>query len=71
MLQVSEMSSEVVVPVSPEPKKNFMPVKCLLWRMCPIVSLREKDCVNKGTPSCKEFIRYVRDSNGVYSGDLR
>jgi hypothetical protein len=42
-----------------------------LWRMCPIVSLREKDCVNKGTPSCKEFIRYMRDSNGAYSGDLR
>jgi hypothetical protein len=65
------MSSEVVVPIPSEPKKNFMPVKCLLWRTCPIVSLREKDCVNKGTLACKEFIRYMKDSSGVYSGDLR
>lgn len=67
---VREMS-EIVVPRSPEPKRSVMPVKCLLWRMCPMISLREKECVNKGTSSCREFIRYLRESNGVYAGDLR
>lgn len=65
------MSAEVVAPRPIETKKNSTVVKCLLWRMCPVVTLKEKDCIHKGSPSCKEFIRWLNNSEGRYTGDLR
>jgi hypothetical protein len=65
------MSSEAVVERQVETKKNSLGVNCLLWRMCPVSTFKEKVCIHKGSPSCKEFIRWLNNSEGRYTGDLR
>jgi hypothetical protein len=65
------MSAEVVVQYPVENKKSGRAIKCLLWKMCPVVALKETECIQKGSPSCKEFIRWLNNSEGRYAGDLR
>ena len=56
------MSATVTLPRSAENRKSEVPVKCLLWRICPIVSVKEKECVHKGDSSCKEFLRLLNSA---------
>jgi hypothetical protein len=57
-----KMSATITLPCPTESKKNDVPVKCLLWRICPIVTVKDKECVHKGDSSCKEFLRLLNNA---------
>jgi hypothetical protein len=61
------MSSTVTLPRSSEDKKFTMPVKCLLWRICPVVAIKERECIHKGDSDCKEFLRLLNNA-GQFMG---
>jgi hypothetical protein len=65
------MSAEITVERPVENRNIGVVVRCLLWRMCPIFTQKDKGCVNKGNSACKEFIRLQINEDRPYAGDLR
>jgi len=65
------MAEQMVAAPLIENERISLDANCLIWQICPISDLKGKQCIQKGSMACKEYIRLVKNEEGRYKGDLR